>query len=525
MPPQPPSGPCSHRLLLCAVLMTAGALCWGCGNTTGIPSKEAKRIRAQFTQGLANTDPYVRAETVRAMGIIGSPELADLLNKATQDSDPMVKAGATIGLAKVQPKDAQSLLTDIVASASPETSRAVLRTALFHMPLSDARSDILDIALRSQDPYTRRVTMQVGVAAEAVQTHNPKYLKERTLPRLSRLVDHSDPLVAGLALRMIEKLGRDDRVAPLVEDATQGSGDRQLRALYVLTEAALTKYKAHFAKVDTSGGGALAGAVAMGRVSTGDASALDGVRDVLTGASPEITGRALRALSHCESEDAYRMMRTYREDSSPEIRAEAFRQMGNHPAAEGKDFKRGMRDDDLEVVIATLQGIAKGATRYLAPYAERALANSSRQFDMLRALLTAFDQLQTEHDLRGLKAFFEEFQGSTTQALLTKLTEHSKPQLRAASAELLFTLSPDPLARYKALEGIPQPEVTWAMLNALAQNPPKDEPLRHLEVFQNHRYNATFAIQTISAAGFWRAYVAASSAQEAPPESEGEPSG
>ena len=150
-------------------LLACAALLWGCGDDGTIPAAEAERIRAQLTEALQNSDPYVRAEAVRAMGIIGSPALSDLLTQASHDKDPMVKAGAVIYLAQVQPDDSQSLLTDVVTTASPEVSRAVLRSALLHMPLGDARSEVLEIALRSEDAETRDIAMRVGLAGDIAQ--------------------------------------------------------------------------------------------------------------------------------------------------------------------------------------------------------------------------------------------------------------------------------------------------------------------------------------------------------------------
>ena len=497
-------------------LLACAALLWGCGDDGTIPAAEAERIRAQLTEALQNSDPYVRAEAVRAMGIIGSPALSDLLTQASHDKDPMVKAGAVIYLAQVQPDDSQSLLTDVVTTASPEVSRAVLRSALLHMPLGDARSEVLEIALRSEDAETRDIAMRVGLAGDIAQNKDPQRLNRTIIPHLSRLVGHEDPLIAGLALRAMEKLGRSDRAEPLFTDAAEATGARQLRALHVLAEAALPKYAKRLKALSVSGDAAT-GALAVARVASGDEATLDGVRDALAGATPEATRRALRALSHCESEDAYRMIRTYREDSDPTVRATAFRQMAAHPAVEGRDFKRGMRDDSSAVVLATLQGTAAAAPRYLGSFIQNALGSKSKRLTTLTALLSVFERMRAEGDVSGQEALMEELRAESTEEKLVAMLTDEEPPLRAAAAELIFIASPNPLARYEAMSE-PRPEVTWALLNALAQHPPRDAPLRHLELFKQHRERGNVAQALVCSAGVWRGYVAAS--QEPPPSPE-----
>jgi len=495
-------------VLLALCLGAAGP---GCGEPEEIPAEEAIRIRAIFERGLSSPDPYVRAETVRAIGQIGSPRLTDLLKGALSDDSRLVRLGATVELARLDPKAARSRMIDFVTDADPPVQLAALSELLRALPEGEQRDEVVRLGLQSTHDAVRHRAFDLGMAPRyrAALAAEDDSLKRDLKDEISRLVDHPDPLLAGSALSLLVETGFVERGQPLLDGARRGD----LRAIRALGRAAIPGGLEAITVASASADKQVVIEAAVARVGLGDEAALDTVRQMLGAADPALTRRALMALGRSESSDGLRIIRPYRDDSRAEVRQATYRAMGLHKGARGDDFLRGLRDPDEAVVFAAMAGLCRSNPTWLSralaefveglddPKSEGRRAAERQARAVLEGLISTLEELRLDGEEALIKAIDQ--QAATLDPSLLRFVAAQAPDTRVAAAELLFR-GGDPRANFGRMKS-PSPEVRFAYIDAMAWHPPADAPLVHLDLFHEVEGEMT-VMDVVAGAGVWNAY-------------------
>ncbi len=498
-------------LLPCVVVLWAAAL-WGavgCGEDQEIPKEEALRIEGVFRAGLRSPEPYMRAETVRAIGVTGSPKLSGLLVEALADETPLVRGSAALRLSRYDLDRAQSHIVGVLTGEDEWARRIVVREVLRGQGGDKLHDAVVSIALRSEDPVVRQRALEYGLIAQLNLEPDATRRDRELIPKLSEVVNDPDPVIAGLALSALHQQGHKARFQALLRETTTGSIKDQKRALRVLSEAHLPGTHEHLKELEGLGEGKRRKEVLVGLTSLGEKAWMDELREELSGADAATTSHIIRALGRNDSHQALRIIRPYREDSRKEVRVWVYRSLGGNPNADASDFKRGLQDEDPEVAIEALRGLLKVAPTFTPTVARELLKDEVQRTRILQVLISALHAVEVDGHVEELDRLESQLQG-LEEDLLGMLGDPA-PFVRASAAELIFKRR-DPMVLYETLKE-PRVEVTYALLDALAKSPPAQAPLSHLAFFKRFDDAELESLRIISAAGIWNAYRVAEALQ------------
>jgi HEAT repeat protein len=489
----------SIRATLC--LAALWCLCAACGEPHEIPTEDAARVKALFLEGLGSSEPAVRLETVRALGLTGSVELRELLRVASKDPDVAVRHSAA-ALLFAQTGECKPMLVAALTGEDERLRRAAARE-LIRPDMDPARlQEFVTLALRSRDPVVLERAVRVGVLP---RVQGQGQLDREAMTLLLRLVEEGDVVTAGVALQTLKRAGRDDLVADLLQQARKGpSVEERRRAIQVLTEVGEPTLKPALDELVQGPEGKLRQDAALGLASLGELGRLDEVRTLLKGADEETTTRALRHLAANPSRDIYLLLKTSREDSRPGVRAASYAALARHPEAKPADFRRGLTDPDPSVPPVALRALLTSRPGALAETLSALMKDPNEVERGAVGLLSALDSLKRDQEAEHLKALRGQLLRLTPDLVLL-LKSPSSP-VRAAAAELLFE-RPDPLGFFEGIESR-SPEIVYAVVDRLAQEPNQD-PLGPRGWLVEQQGHPLVLVRILSGAALWRAYLVA----------------
>mgnify|MGYP002632857778 CR=1 FL=1 len=486
---------------LCVAGVLAGAACSDDGT---IPKEEDRAIRATFQQGLASPDPWVRAETVRAVELADSTDLAALLAPSVVDPSPLVRGAALIALSRSDVGGALGPSLEALGGDDQRLRRTLFAELLAAAPPGKLRDDLIHHGMTNADAEVRYRAMEYGIIPRVRATTDEAVLRRTLYPELSALVDDDDPEIAGLALRFLEERNRLDRATPLLETARSGTVKGRRWALKVI---AATGAKRHLPAVrqihDAAQPGSIRDEALLARLSLGDPTAVDGARVLLEGASEELVRRTVTALGNVEEQSSVRILRALRRDGRASVRSASFQALALTGRSDHKDFVRGLEDEEPDVRSMALRSVIRTHPTYLRAVLEKGLSTSGHPDRVVRGLLTVLHEIEVDGDADELDRL--ETQLTSLDDKLLPLMVHPNPAVRGGAAEILFRRD-DPIAVFRSI-GEPAVEVRYALLEALVKRPPGGGTLeQELEWFAPYRNHELIAVRVLAAAGVWRAY-------------------
>lgn len=471
------------------------ALLVACSAPAELPPEEAERLRGLFQGGLESPDAYVRAETVRAMGLVRSPQLLDLLGQAGGDESRMVRLGSALGVAAVEPEASQSALLDLLSDGDPRLRRVTGEEALALLPPGEARDAVIAAGLKSSEPALRLRVVRYGLGPQLKSEEEGR--RRDAQAALSRAVEDSDPAVAGAALRLlVQEGGQPERLTPILERARA----RDLGALQTLQHARLDGSREALEAV-RSGQGEAALEAWIGLAALGDEAAVDPLRDALGPASAALKRRILLGLGYGGSAAGLRVMRPLRDDAQEEVRCAVYEGLGFHKKAGEDDFLRGLRDPAPAVGVAAALGLVRSNPEALDRVFKIVLREEEHRQRAMEVLISALERLRLDGEEALLGKVASELEA--LEGELRPLSADKAPDTRSAAAELLFW-GGDPMAR---LGAIPEPtsEVRYAWASALAARPLEGRALEAVEPLQQVQGEVQ-VLEIMAGAGIWSAY-------------------
>ena len=482
---------------VCAVLI-------GCSDDSAIPKAEAEAIRAVIKEGLASPDPWMRAETIRAIELTHATELATLVAPAVADPDPLVRGAALIALSRSDVGGALGPAVDAIEGDDARLRRTLFAELLSAAPPGKLRDDLIQHGLTNADTEVRRRAVMFGVLPRVRAETDEARLRRTLYPELSTLVDDEDPEIAGAALRFLEERNRLDRARPVADMAKSGTVKGRRWALKVFAAAGARRHLATVQSIhQASEPGSIRDEALLARLSLGDAKVVDDARELLKGADEELAFRTVTALGNVDDTSAALILRVLRADGRPKVRAASFTALARTGRSEAKDFARGLKDEDPEVSAVALRLVSRTHPTYLRAVLEEGLSATGHPDRIVRALLTVLHEVIVDGDIDEYDLL--ETQLSTLDDKLLPLMVHPEPSVRAGAAEILFHRK-DPLAVYRSI-GDPAVEVQYALIDALASRPPESLDLEGLlERLTPYREHELIAFRVLSAAAVWVAY-------------------
>lgn len=488
---------------LISVLALAGVLV-SCSDDSAIPKEEAERIQATFRAGVASPDPWVRAETVRAIEIAGTTDLAPVVAPLMADSSPLVRGAALIALSRSDVGGALGPSVDALDGDDQQLRRTLYAELLGAAPPGKLRDDLIQHGLNNADVEVRRRAMHFGVIPRARAETDEAKLRRTRYPELSGLVDNEDPIIAGSALAFLESRGKLDRANAIIQTAQSGTNKGRRWALKVLAAAGAKRHLPVVKAIhDAAQPGTIRDEALLARLALGDAGVIDEAREVLKGASEEKARRTVIALGGVDDASAVRILRALRADGRASVRAAAFQAIAASGRSDAATFARGLRDKDPTVRASALRSLIRTHPTFLAGILEKELQPTGHPERIVVGLISVLHEIQLDGDIDELDKL--ENQITSLEDKLLPLMVHPSPAVRGGAAEILFHRK-DPLSVYRSI-GEPAREVQYALLDSLAQRPPEGMKLEEiLARFEPYRDHELLAFRVISAAGTWAAY-------------------
>jgi hypothetical protein len=484
-------------LALFAVLLGA------CGSD-GIPAEDAAIITELVKTGLADSDPFVRAETLSAIGVSRAPELYPMLVASLADDDPMVRSVALVEAARVDPVKAKTDIVPHFRDAKPKEQRFLARHLLAVLPHGDVEDAVIKLALQSDDALVRRYGFVYGIEPRFRDT---SIGKREQLGQVSRLVDGEDNELAGRAMRLLAQNKNPQRVEAEVQKLTSAKEEHaRMKSLHRLVFAGVKETEDALKIIAESSPPLTKAEAYLALVSTGDSEAVSHVRDMIGTGSADEKVRILGLLPRARGSQSLELMRPYRGDARIEVRTAVQAAMAAHPMASAEDFRRGVNETELEVSSAALLAIHRSQPDKLAEEFVRALKRKHADPVALTAALgSARYELwlcSEPESLAKLDATIASLRGKILPIALGP-----DVQGRVAAAELVF-VGGDPLEIVQNIDTMNN-QLRYAFVRAVAESVHPEDPLRDEELFRGEQQAFLFATKAMAGAGLWRGYVLA----------------
>ncbi len=457
-------------------------------------------------------DPYVRAETLRVLELLGDEKLSRYARGAVGDSSAMVRVAAVRALLASGDEDAGATLLTMYSKAS-EAERALLFDSAQRYASEEARSSVVDRALRSKDAKLRSKAFAMGLLTEideALKSGDDALVRSTLKPKLGQFVDGDDEALAAAALKRLIKMGDEDRAGVFLERFQDDSEEpeRRTRSARILWRAGVKEARPVFAKIlepeeDTSDklglpikqqDTSLMRAATLGVVALGDATFVVQAQEYLNDATEEEYIEVLEALAASGSADGGVSVKIAMRDARPAVRHRAIELYGGLAGAQSESLINAMRQEDARArkLIARIL-----LARFPSEWAQNLTYSLRSDTDVDRALQLMRDVIERE-DAPGILEPLKE--------RLVELTLSDKSE-RAASAAYLLLLNTKGESDLGALmEKSEDVHTRYVYLEHLM----RQRPVESVPVFRRYFHDDLYALRLMSAAGLWRAFKSSS---------------
>lgn len=497
---------------LLVILMLGGSFSLTACRGKGLKKGDQERIEAIFKSGLEmGDDPFVRAETVRVLSLVGDPRLAEWVEPLSRGDTPMVRIAALRKLLQSEhPLGGRRAL--MIFSRGNEAEEYQVLEAVLASDDEEIKESILERAQRSASPRVRLRGLEAGLLAKietARESGDPR-LEQELLPELGRLVDDESPEVAARALRELMAAGQEQRVEQIIEiylDSDASPERRRWAGRILMLVRAPAAREAFLEILDRDGeyDGEVLGIpeqridselvryAILGMSALGDPEFARPTHDYRTGADLEVTLEVLTALAPNPSSDAAITLGTAMRDAHPEIRRHAIRMYGQRTDAQASRLRGAIDRDDFEaqrMIVAIL--VNRFAEEWMA---------------FLRARLKSDDAESVEQTLEQLRTLVRSDEEVEVLAeLVPELEALARPEattsdeVKNLAGYVLMRVSGE--SHHQLNASISDPETRYAYLEHLVQT----NPAEHAEIFREHLYDDYFALRLMAAAGLARGF-------------------
>lgn len=544
-------------LMVVAVSMMAAGL-WSC-DSPALSESDTEVMRDIYCTGLHMPhDPYVRAETLRAMKLSGDPALIEHAEPLVRDDHPMVRVAAI-----------DALLT----GEHPEVDEHIAR--VFGRGDEEERFHLLDLVLNSDDPKLRDSIAERADDTESsrIRRHNleatlidelrddgdevrrrvlasrlsqsigdggPEGMKmalnrlaqpdrsdddrQQLVTALGRYVRDGDPIIEGMALRALVEEGQPDRAEPLVEQLEDESNDidERVDAARALVIGRAPGAKDVFADIvaradtdDPQQGGIpdrpaderLVRYAQMGMVALGDDDSIGAVQRQLRDATTVHELEILDALSVSSSADTTVTLRNRVDDSESKIRHRAIELYAPRDDARGHTLIDLTSHEHLQTRLLAASLVAEYFPSLWQQHLEDSL-ESSLASDVRPALRILQELVEVRDNRQFVEAHHEALEtlanGQRELTVPDTTSGDADAASRAISAlasYLLFRLTDDRSYAETVVEDGDR-STQYALLEVLV-----DADSDEFEaMLRDHLYDDRFPFRLMAATALWNAF-------------------
>lgn len=514
----------------CAVALVLGVV--GCDEDE-FDEAEREEVRKVLQTGVdLDTDPYVQAETLRVVGLIGKPSLNHFAQKLVEDDSPMVRVAALRVLLANDGQDIRRTTSGAFNRAGVEEKKAILR-AVYEFGSPPLRRVITSRALRSVDAELRALAFEFGPLRrldEALEEDKTVYLENTLYPELGRYVTEADETLGPMALEALVAAGQTDRAEPLIAELKDKSTDRdkRLAAARILgrarVEAAVPVFVDILKSLRVSKQGEfvlpkrideeLIRAATLGVVAGGNTKYVPQAQAYLKNAGVDESIEVLTALASNPSKDAAISLKIAMQDAREPVRTRAIALYSSNPNASADAFISAMRGTSFETQKLLAQHLAEAFPEAWAEHLADELSDADKQEATLQLLR---DVTLTEATAAVLEPLEDQ---------LYEIASSGDEEIAPLAALLLVRTADDAKVR-ELIEKEDNPQTRYAYLEHLVRTAPAESA----EYFRKNFYSDLYALRLMSAAGMLLAYDAGMGAtkkeapqEEAPEASSGEES-
>lgn len=491
-------------MLLAMMMMTACS-------AESLRDGERETIDAILRSGLEmGDDPFVRAETLRALELIDDARVVELAEPLLDDPSPMVRVAALrLMILHDHPRARQEAMANYNRADDPE-KRLIVATAL-ELGSDTLRRTMISRALRAEDPRQRRMAFEAGPYAtvEALQEAGDETtLRRSALPELGGFVEDPDPDIAAMALARLTEAGQPDRAQAFIERFadTKQPLEARLDAGRILVRSRAELARETFADLLERAGvydaetlglpqrridPQLVRVAALGLTALGDETYVASAQEYLRGAEVEPTIEVLSALATNPSDDAAVSLRIAMRDAREPVRRAAINLYAARDDAQPDALISAMRIDDFE----TQKLIAGQLTeRFAEAWRETLSARLQNEEQAAETLRTLQMVLRDEAELELIVA--------PLAARLEALASSDNAEVAALAAYLLLRVDSDGELP-EAIRASSDPQIRQAYLEYLATS---ETPTQYLDELRANLFEDRFVLRLFAAAGMWRAF-------------------
>jgi hypothetical protein len=494
------------KVLAVAVVVVVGLLS-GC-ETEDFGKKERKDVDRVLRTGVElESDPFVRAETLRVLEILADSDLNDFARPRVDDPSPMVRVAALRVLMKTGASDVRRMALATFNKAETAEKRAILEAA-FEYGSPPMQRELTGRALRAKDDQLRRIAFENGPAQrvrDAVAKDKTAYLENTLFPEVGRYITRRDELLAAEALDLMVEAGQTDRATPLIETVRDESASASERreAARILAKAGIAQAAPVFEemledlRIDDEGGFVLprrrdeqlVRIATLGLVATGSEKYVPQAQAYLKDADVDESIDVLQALAQNPSEEARISLKIAMQDARTDVRYRAIELYGERKDALAADLIASMRGTDYESEKRAAAVLARQFPDAWSEHLSKELAQEDKREDTLTLLR---DVITTDAEANVLVPLKDQ---------LFELANSDEDELASLAGISLVRVSDDPKVE-ALLRKTDDVATRYAYLEHLLET----NPAENAKFFRQNFYSDRYALRLMSGAGLLAAY-------------------
>ena len=496
----------------------------GCQNQSSVREAELQTFDELLEVGLGYAEnPYVRAESLRLLEVLGDEGLADQAQSRVKDDDPMVRVAALRTLLSVDHQQARRLTMLRFNQGTTAEKRAILE-AVLEYGNEELQTKVLWKAIRPTEPESlRRMAYREGLIPrvhQSVKRGDDNFVRKLFLPNVNQYITEIDAELGGPILSLMIELEEGHRAKPVVDFLADPANaiERRLKAGRILIEAgsqeAVPVYKQILeeAKVKKDGDTLalpekqidkrLVRTAMLGMVATGHTAYVRRAKGYLKDASPAEYIEVLQALAKNPAEGAKLALKTAMMDARPSVRNRAIELYSERENVTVDAFLNILRDEDFKRgMTGTRQRIAEVVgeqfPRQWIPQLKRQLTSDE---GILPALKLVRHVYRETGETKILKLIRKD---------LVRIAKTGKAERSPLAAYLLVQL-PEALEDEEIVEVIEETVADPLPRYAYIERIVRDDPSEHVDFLLDHFYAPEgapegFTIRLLAGAGLWAA--------------------
>lgn len=392
--------------------------------------------------GLTSQHEWLRAETVRLVGIVGVDDFTSEVEGALDDGSAVVQTAAIEAMLRMGERSVETpALSRMIAGS--EDQRLQLLELIAETGRPQFRNDVILRALRDLD-----ARVQVRALELAIQIGT-----ELGLDELRRLIEDDDSDVAAQAFKTFvhfDRSGALDLALSRIRSTDTEERGRALEFTRHLASASLWPTMRAYADQDDDVNAQHLALIVLGHL--GDPSAELPLRDILLGSEPALAAAALEALSHIPTQRALDQPLRHRRDPRPAVRSAALDQLIRQRRPTD-DFEFFLDDSEPSISERALVHMQSETPERAAQLYDRALAET----DDPAAALTALYRVSLRTDIRDFL--------DASSAQLLRLLSDADPAISGLAARLLV-IGTSPVEMRNRLRRTGHPDALYALIEA-----------------------------------------------------------